>query len=146
MLRRWNNSTLSYHLPLPSYHPDPLELQQQLTTCYQSNSWWSNQRRHFQLEIACERDLGRENENQAVVASFTTDEQGRFRIFLMPRPLHRIQGGQGTRHRHYGPFDVDFGAGQTTKATRGMRHGAAVMLRDSLNRYIVESSRLPSGS
>lgn len=61
------------------------------------------------------------------------------------RPLHRIQGGQGTRHRHYGPFDVDFGAGQTTKATRGMRHGTAVMLRDSLNRYIVESSRLPSG-
>ena len=58
-----------------------------------------------------------ENEKGAEVASFTTDEQGRFRVPLAPG--HYIvskkdkKGGIG----RYGPFDVDVLADQMTRVT-----------------------------
>jgi len=52
---------------------------------------------------------------QGVVTSFTTDEQGRFRLSLDPGhyrvSLKDRKGGIG----RYGPFDVDVVAGQVTK-------------------------------
>jgi len=55
-----------------------------------------------------------ENEKSAV-ASFTTDDQGRFRVSLAPGhyvvSLKDKKGGIG----RYGPFDVDVVAGQMTK-------------------------------
>jgi hypothetical protein len=55
-----------------------------------------------------------ENEKRAV-ASFTTDDQGRFRISLAPG--HYTVSMNGKKHRigYYGPFDVDVVAGRKTK-------------------------------
>jgi hypothetical protein len=50
---------------------------------------------------------------EAIVASFTTDNQGRFRVSLPPGH-YVISLKEGTRRRgHYGPFEVDVVAGQT---------------------------------
>ena len=55
-----------------------------------------------------------ENEKGAV-ASFTTDDQGRFRTSLPPG--HYAVSMNGKKHGigHYGPFDVDVVPGQMTK-------------------------------
>ena len=55
-----------------------------------------------------------ENEKGAV-ASFTTDDQGRFRASLPPG--HYTVSMKGKKHGigHYGPFDVDVVPGQMTK-------------------------------
>jgi len=55
-----------------------------------------------------------ENEKGAV-ASFTTDDQGRFRTSLPPG--HYTVSMNGKKHGigHYGPFDVDVVVGQMTK-------------------------------
>jgi hypothetical protein len=55
-----------------------------------------------------------ENEKRAV-ASFTTDDQGRFRISLAPG--HYTVSMNGKKHGigYYGPFDVDVVAGRMTK-------------------------------
>ena len=56
-----------------------------------------------------------ENEKGAEIASFTTDDQGRFRVPLMPG--HYAVSKEGKKHGigHYGPFDVDVVAGRMTK-------------------------------
>jgi hypothetical protein len=56
-----------------------------------------------------------ENEKGAEVASFTTDDQGRFLVPLTPG--HYSVSKEGKRHGigHYGPFDVDVLAGQMTR-------------------------------
>ncbi len=52
---------------------------------------------------------------KGVVASFTTDDQGRFRVSLSPGhytvSVKEKKGGIGRR----GPFEVDVGAGKMTK-------------------------------
>lgn len=55
-----------------------------------------------------------ENEKGAEVASFTTDDQGRFRVPLTPG--HYAVSKEGKKHGigHYGPFDVDVAAGRMT--------------------------------
>ena len=55
-----------------------------------------------------------ENENGAEVASFTTDDQGRFRVPLTSG--HYTVSKEGKKHGigHYGPFDVDVVAGRMT--------------------------------
>jgi hypothetical protein len=55
-----------------------------------------------------------ENEKRAV-ASFTTDDQGRFRISLAPG--HYTVSMNAKKHGigYYGPFDVDVVAGRMTK-------------------------------
>ena len=55
-----------------------------------------------------------ENEKGAEVASFTTDDQGRFRVPLTPG--HYTVSKKGKKHGigHYGPFDVDVVAGRMT--------------------------------
>jgi|SRR5713101_2301280 len=55
-----------------------------------------------------------ENEKGAV-ASFTTDDQGQFRVPLTPG--HYTVSKEGKKHGigHYGPFDVDVVPGQMTK-------------------------------
>jgi hypothetical protein len=56
-----------------------------------------------------------ENEKRAKVASFTTDDQGRFRAPLTPG--HYTVSKEGKKHGigHYGPFDVDVLAGRMTR-------------------------------
>ena len=56
-----------------------------------------------------------ENEKGAEVASFTTDDQGQFRVPLTPG--HYTVSKEGKKHGigHYGPFDVDVVAGRMTK-------------------------------
>jgi hypothetical protein len=55
-----------------------------------------------------------ENEKGAEVASFTTDDQGRFRVPLTPG--HYAVSKEGKKHGigHYGPFDVDVVVGRMT--------------------------------
>jgi Carboxypeptidase regulatory-like domain len=55
-----------------------------------------------------------ENEKGAEVTSFTTDDQGRFRVPLTPG--HYTVSKEGKKHGigHYGPFDVDVVAGRMT--------------------------------
>lgn len=55
-----------------------------------------------------------ENES-GKVAEFTTDEAGRFRIFLSPG--HYTVSFKNKKHAigQFGPFDVQIAAGQTTK-------------------------------
>ncbi len=52
---------------------------------------------------------------KGAVASFTTDDQGRFRTSLPPG--HYTVSMNGKKHGigHYGPFDVDVVPGQMTK-------------------------------
>jgi Carboxypeptidase regulatory-like domain len=55
-----------------------------------------------------------ENE-RGVVTSFTTDEQGRFRILLDPGHYTVSMKGKRGGIGRYGPFDVDVVADQMTK-------------------------------
>jgi hypothetical protein len=55
-----------------------------------------------------------ENE-KGPVASFTTDEQGRFRISLNPGHYTVMREGAKGAIGRYGPFDVDVVASQMTK-------------------------------
>jgi hypothetical protein len=55
-------------------------------------------------------------ENQkGEVASFTTDDQGRFRMGLVPGHYKVSMKGKTRGVGHYGPFEVDVVAGQMTK-------------------------------
>jgi carboxypeptidase family protein len=58
--------------------------------------------------FAVENDRGK-------VASFTTDEQGRFRISLNPGHYTVTRKGTKGGIGRYGPFDVDVVAGQMTE-------------------------------
>jgi hypothetical protein len=55
-----------------------------------------------------------ENEN-GPVTSFTTDDQGRFRITLAPGHYVVSMKDRKSRLGHYGPFGVDVVAGKMTK-------------------------------
>jgi hypothetical protein len=55
-----------------------------------------------------------ENEN-GIVTSFTTDEQGHFRVSLNPGHYTVTRNGAKGGIGRYGPFDVDVVAGQMTK-------------------------------
>ena len=55
-----------------------------------------------------------ENE-KGVVTSFTTDDQGRFRISLTPGHYTVSMQNKERRVRHCGPFAIDVVAGQMTK-------------------------------
>jgi hypothetical protein len=54
-----------------------------------------------------------ENEN-GVVTSFSTNDQGQFRISVGPGH-YRVSPKEKSKIGYYGPFDVDVVAGQTTK-------------------------------
>ena len=56
-----------------------------------------------------------ENEKGAEIASFTTDDQGRFRVPLTPGHYTVSKEGKKPGIGHYGPFDVDVVAGRMTK-------------------------------
>jgi len=56
-----------------------------------------------------------ENEKGAEVASFTTDDQGRFRVPVTPGHYTVSKEGKKRGVGHYGPFDVDVLAGQMTR-------------------------------
>ncbi len=49
------------------------------------------------------------------VTSFTTDEQGHFRISLAPGHYTAVREGPKPAIGHFGPFDVDVVAGKMTK-------------------------------
>jgi hypothetical protein len=55
-----------------------------------------------------------ENEKGATVASFTTDDQGRFRVPLTPGHYTVSKEGKKRGIGHYGPFEVDVVAGRMT--------------------------------
>jgi hypothetical protein len=55
------------------------------------------------------------NENEAVVASFTTDNEGRFRTSLAPGHYTVAMEGRKSGIGKYGPFDVDVVAGKMTR-------------------------------
>ncbi len=55
-----------------------------------------------------------ENE-KGEVASFTTDEQGRFRTSLAPGHYKVSMKGKRRGIGHYGPFEVDVMTGQITR-------------------------------
>jgi hypothetical protein len=55
------------------------------------------------------------NENEAVVASFTTDDQGRFRTSLSPGRYTVSMEGKKSGIGKYGPFKVDVVAGKMTR-------------------------------
>jgi len=56
-----------------------------------------------------------ENEKGAEVASFITDDQGRFRVPLTPGHYTISKEGKKQGIGHYGPFDVDVVADRMTK-------------------------------
>jgi hypothetical protein len=58
-----------------------------------------------------------ENEKGAEVASFTTDEQGQFRISLPPGHYTVSKKGKKGGPGRYGPFDVDVVADKMTRVT-----------------------------
>ena len=58
-----------------------------------------------------------ENGKGAEVASFTTDEQGRFRVPLAPGHYTVSKKGKKGGIGRYGPFDVDVLADQMTRVT-----------------------------
>lgn len=49
------------------------------------------------------------------VASFQTDEEGRFKVSLEPGHYRVSKAGPKTRVGHWGPFEVDVVEGQVTK-------------------------------
>jgi hypothetical protein len=55
-----------------------------------------------------------EKEN-AEVASFTTDDQGQFRVLLAPGHYTVVAKGPRRGIGHFGPFEVDVVAGKMTK-------------------------------
>jgi hypothetical protein len=58
-----------------------------------------------------------ENEKKAEVASFTTDDQGRFRIPLAPGHYTVSKKGKKGGIGRYGPWEVDVRADQMTRVT-----------------------------
>ena len=58
-----------------------------------------------------------ENEKGAEVASFTTDDQGRFRVRLAPGHYTVSKKGKKGGPGRFGPFDVDVRADQMTSVT-----------------------------
>lgn len=58
--------------------------------------------------------FGVENE-KGEVASFTTDDQGRFRTLVPPGHYKIALKGKRSSIGHFGPFDVDVVAGKITK-------------------------------
>jgi hypothetical protein len=58
-----------------------------------------------------------ENEKKAEVASFTTDDQGRFRVPLAPGHYTVSKKGKKGGPGRFGPFDVDVRADQMTSVT-----------------------------
>lgn len=58
-----------------------------------------------------------ENEKGAEVASFTTDEQGQFRVSLPPGHYTVSKKGKKGGPGRYGPFDVDVVADKMTRVT-----------------------------
>ena len=56
-----------------------------------------------------------ENEKGAEVASFTTDDQGRFRVPLAPGHYTVSKEGKRRGIGHYGPFEVDVVPGEMTR-------------------------------
>jgi hypothetical protein len=52
---------------------------------------------------------------KGVVASFTTDDAGRFRISLAPGHYKVTRKGEKPAIGHFGPFEVDVVAGKMTK-------------------------------
>ena len=58
-----------------------------------------------------------ENEKGAEVASFTTDDQGRFRVVLAPGHYTVSKKGKKGGPGRFGPFDVDVRADQMTRVT-----------------------------
>jgi hypothetical protein len=58
-----------------------------------------------------------ENEKGAEVASFTTDEQGQFRVPLPPGHYTVSKKGRKSGIGHYGPFEVDVLADKMTRVT-----------------------------
>jgi hypothetical protein len=58
-----------------------------------------------------------ENEKGAEVASFTTDEQGQFRLPLAPGHYTVSKKGRKSGIGRYGPFNVDVRADQMTRVT-----------------------------
>ena len=58
-----------------------------------------------------------EDEKGAEVASFTTDDQGRFRVPLAPGHYTVSKEGKKRGIGRFGPFPVDVLAGQITKVT-----------------------------
>jgi hypothetical protein len=57
-----------------------------------------------------------ENKQGTEFASFTTDDQGQFRVLLPPGHYTVSKKGKKGGPGHYGPFDVDVVPGQMTKA------------------------------
>src|SRR5262249_32105695 len=55
------------------------------------------------------------NDKGAVVKEFTTDDQGRFQSSLPPGRYTVSLKDKKTGVGHFGPFEVDVGAGQMTK-------------------------------
>jgi hypothetical protein len=55
------------------------------------------------------------NENEAVVASFTTDDEGRFRTSLSPGRYTVSMEGKKSGIGKFGPFQVDVVAGKMTR-------------------------------
>jgi hypothetical protein len=53
--------------------------------------------------------------NNREVASFTTDNQGRFRILLPPGHYKVSLTGRKSTIGRFGPFEVDVGSGNMTK-------------------------------
>jgi hypothetical protein len=49
------------------------------------------------------------------IASFTTDNEGRFRVSLAPGHYKVSRKGRTSSIGRYGPFEVDVAAGQMTK-------------------------------
>jgi hypothetical protein len=58
-----------------------------------------------------------ENEKGTEVASFTTDDQGRFRVLLTPGHYTVSKKGKKGGPGRFGPFNVDVLAEQMTKVT-----------------------------
>src|SRR5438093_8636070 len=56
-----------------------------------------------------------ENKKGTEFASFTTDDQGQFRVLLQPGHYTLSKKGKKGGPGHYGPFDVDVVPGQMTK-------------------------------
>ena len=68
-----------------------------------------------------------QNEN-GEVASFTTDDQGRFRISVPPGHYKVSIKGRKSSIGHYGPFEVDVVPGQNDKRPVGVRLGDSIVV------------------
>jgi hypothetical protein len=55
------------------------------------------------------------NQDEKIIASFTTDDQGRFRVALPPGKYTISKPGGKVKVGSYGPFEVEIVAGQVKK-------------------------------